>query len=240
MIVKDLIKKLLRDYYQHIFLNTAVTKLRNNLVFSSTNELVEYVFSFRVGLNYRYLNLNIKSSQIKSEIVKLCKLLVKNKVKNILEIGTADGGTLFLFSNLVKNNGKIISIDLPNGYPLWRAKLYKSFVSGNKKLYLIRNNSHEAKTVKMVEKILNGEKLDFLFIDGDHSYYGVRKDFEMYSKLVKSRGIIAFHDIIPDKIKNLSGEVWKFWKEIKSKYKHTEIVESYQQNGYGIGVIYVK
>jgi len=43
---------------------------------------------------------------------------------------------------------------------------------------------------------LNGEPLDFLFIDGDHTYEGVKRDFEMYSPLVRNGGIIAFHDIV--------------------------------------------
>jgi hypothetical protein len=37
-------------------------------------------------------------------------------------------------------------------------------------------------------------KIDFLFIDADHSYEGVKLDFELYSKLVKKTGIIALHD----------------------------------------------
>jgi predicted O-methyltransferase YrrM len=238
MNIKDLVRCFFLKYYQYIFLPKAIERMKKRCAFSNIDELIEFAFSFKVGLKYKYLNLNIKPTQVKSEITKLCRLLVKNKLKNILEIGTADGGTLFIFSNIVENNGKIISIDLPIGYPLWRVKLYKSFVNDDKKLYLVRSDSHNIKTVNIVEKILNNDKLDFLFIDGDHSYNGVKQDFEMYSRFVRKGGIIAFHDIIQDRIRNSSGEVWKFWKEIKSKYKHKEIVESRHQNGYGIGVIF--
>jgi len=37
-------------------------------------------------------------------------------------------------------------------------------------------------------------KIDYLHIDADHSYEGVKKDFELYSKLVKKTGIISIHD----------------------------------------------
>jgi predicted O-methyltransferase YrrM len=37
-------------------------------------------------------------------------------------------------------------------------------------------------------------KIDFLFIDGDHSYEGVKKDFELYSTLLSDKGIIVIHD----------------------------------------------
>jgi len=41
-----------------------------------------------------------------------------------------------------------------------------------------------------VKKILAGRQVDFLFIDGDHSYEGVKKDFEMYSSLVRKGGVV--------------------------------------------------
>jgi hypothetical protein len=37
-------------------------------------------------------------------------------------------------------------------------------------------------------------KIDFLFIDGDHSYEGVKKDFELYSKIISDNGTIVLHD----------------------------------------------
>ena len=37
-------------------------------------------------------------------------------------------------------------------------------------------------------------KIDLLFIDGDHSYEGVKKDFDLYSKLLKPNGLILIHD----------------------------------------------
>jgi hypothetical protein len=59
--------------------------------------------------------------------------------------------------------------------------------------------------------------------------------------------MIAFHDIIPDYytrygIKTISyaGEVYKFWNEIKEKYEHLEIVKDRNQDGFGVGIIFVK
>lgn len=37
-------------------------------------------------------------------------------------------------------------------------------------------------------------KIDVLFIDGDHSYEGVKLDFELYSKLLSPKGVILLHD----------------------------------------------
>jgi len=112
---------------------------------------------------------------------------------------------------------------------------------------LIQGDSHSIETLRKIEGILRNNRVDFLFIDGDHSYEGVKKDFEMYSPLVRKGGIIAFHDIIPDyytkygiKTYSWSGEVHKFWNEVKEKYEHLEIVKDRSQDGAGIGVLFVK
>jgi hypothetical protein len=37
-------------------------------------------------------------------------------------------------------------------------------------------------------------KIDILFIDGDHTYEGVKKDFDLYSTILSTNGIIIIHD----------------------------------------------
>lgn len=41
---------------------------------------------------------------------------------------------------------------------------------------------------------LQNYSLDFIHIDADHSYEGVRKDFYLYSKLLSPGGLITLHD----------------------------------------------
>ena len=36
--------------------------------------------------------------------------------------------------------------------------------------------------------------IDLLFIDGDHSYEGVKKDFDLYSTILNPKGLILLHD----------------------------------------------
>ena len=37
-------------------------------------------------------------------------------------------------------------------------------------------------------------KIDLLFIDGDHSYEGVKQDFDLYSTILSPKGVIILHD----------------------------------------------
>src|SRR5262249_45414617 len=41
-------------------------------------------------------------------------------------------------------------------------------------------------------------KIDLLFIDGDHSYEGVRRDWDLFSPHVSPFGVVVFHDTIWD------------------------------------------
>src|SRR5436305_1373985 len=75
-----------------------------------------------------------------------------------------------------------------------------------------------------VLRLLRGELFDFLFVDADHTYEGVRSDFEMYAPLVRSGGVLVFHDIVTHK-SGTPCEVERFWNEIKQGHRHLEFVE---------------
>lgn len=179
--------------------------------------------------------------QKRYEIKSFLQMLLQNRPKYILEIGTAGGGSLLLMSRVARENAVIISIDLPEGqfgggYPKYRESLYRSFASPKQKMYLLRASSHEQSSLRAVLDILDGNLLDLLFIDGDHSYEGVKIDFDMYKGIVSKGGVIAFHDIVAGDISN-AGEVSRFWSETKNAYSSNEIVESWDQGGMGIGWI---
>ncbi len=179
--------------------------------------------------------------QVPEEILNLTKLIEQQKPKHILEIGTANGGSLFLFSKLADKNATIISVDLPGGrygggYPKYREKFYLTFVNKNQKMILYRADSHSPTTLSNVKNILNGEKIDFLFIDGDHTYQGVKADFELYSPLVKSGGSIGFHDIA-EHPQNWTVGVKEFFNDIRSNYESKEFIADPKHGWAGIGVI---
>jgi cephalosporin hydroxylase len=182
----------------------------------------------------------LKPIQIRSEIIELLELVRKRRPKTVMEIGTANGGTLFLCSHVVAGDATLISLDLPGGYgayPQWKEVLFKSLGRIEQSMHLLRADSHNPATLESVKSILNGRKLDFLFIDGDHHYEGVKQDFEMYAPLVAADGILALHDIVSVKPAAEWCEVDRFWQELKSGRPHREIVEDWQQNGGGIGIV---
>jgi predicted O-methyltransferase YrrM len=193
----------------------------------------------------------ISPSQIESEIVPALELAAAIPPRNVLEIGTSLGGTLFLLARVSARDATIISMDLPwqqasGAYSEWREKYYRSFGDLDQRIRLIRFDSHSQEAEVAVGQTLNGTKLDLLFIDGDHSYEGVRADLKAYGSLVKPGGFILLHDINPDSRARYgkasgsdSGEVFLVWQELKIRLDGEEFIENEDQDGYGIGVIRV-
>jgi predicted O-methyltransferase YrrM len=210
----------------------------------SINDLINVSFSMH-GLPVRW---TIQPAQVKEEITCLLRLLARQKLETILEIGTSYGGTLFLFTRISRPNALIISVNLPydsfgRGYPEWRSILYKSFPSHKQKVFLVCEDSHRPSTLKTVKAILGERKVDFLFIDGDHTYEGVKRDFEMYSELVGKYGVIAIHDICfhtTTYARETGFGVDRFWREIREHFPYDELIEDEKQGWAGIGILYQK
>jgi predicted O-methyltransferase YrrM len=73
-----------------------------------------------------------------------------------------------------------------------------------------------------------GIKFDFIFIDGDHSYDGVKSDYEKYKQFLAPDGHIGFHDIInSDQNKKNNINVDILWNDIKKFYKKTKGIYLY-------------
>jgi predicted O-methyltransferase YrrM len=163
------------------------------------------------------------------------------ELKTVVEIGTARGGVFYVLCQLASAAAKLLSIDLPGGefgggYMIEDQKRFRSFAKGKQKLYFLRFDSHKLSTLNRVKQDLNGDKIDLLFIDGDHTYEGVKADFDMYSPLVRNGGLIAFHDICFHPA-HPTCKVDQLWAELKSQYEHWEFIDPRDISWGGIGVI---
>ena len=177
--------------------------------------------------------------QVRSELLSLAREIAALQPRNVLEIGSFLGGTLFLWCRLAYPDARLLSLDLYRGNLGGARKvIYYSFPRERQRLHIITGDSHSAHTQSRVARKLGPAKLDFLFIDGDHSYDGVKRDFEMYSPLVRAGGVIAFHDIVAHP-PEAQCHVHEFWVEVKQRYQHKEIIESPHQQWAGIGMLYV-
>jgi cephalosporin hydroxylase len=226
------------------------------------SDILDTVLNHRPGVG-KY---EVRSMQLREEILALTEIVGEQNPETVMEIGTAHGGTFYIWSRL-PSSSKLLSLDLPDGefgggYQSKKVNLFRIF-DPEAQMEFVRANSHDPSTKDTVRDLLNGQKVDFLFIDGDHSYQGVKQDFEMYRDFVADDGIIAFHDIVhhPNNLETVKErgagdlsiedrhlnwaehftdcEVDKFWSEIKSEYTTEEFISHQNQTWGGIGVIFL-
>jgi predicted O-methyltransferase YrrM len=158
----------------------------------------------------------------------------------VCEIGTRTCGTGFLLSQAIPGVQTFIGLDLYVAN--WEK--FKMFARPDQELHSIEGSSYSDEIVQRVKAILNGRQIDMLFIDGDHSYAGVKQDFLQYHSLVRDGGLIALHDIVQDhrtrfgsESPGYSGGVPTLWTKLKAAYPFHEFIENPEQDGFGVGAI---
>lgn len=158
--------------------------------------------------------------QMPEELADLMVFLSDKNIKTFLNIGTFNGLTFNLLSDFLYSLGceKCITLDPYNFNPPIDSRFeYLSLTSDDFK----------------------DQVFDLVFIDGDHAYNGVKKDYENVGRLSK---YCVFHDIDDDFVRHGAGNdggVPRFWEEIKNERKFIEFIdENKAMKVMGIGVIY--
>ncbi|MDP2364097.1 MAG: class I SAM-dependent methyltransferase [Ignavibacteria bacterium] len=170
--------------------------------------------------------------QHESEIREMClHILNESSIKKVIEIGTYEGGTAYIWSQLVdRYDGQVFCIDKRFGSQKESTEPWPCGASNNiepiyrntpfsDRVIEIEGCSDHPKVLESLGLLLDGKKVDLLFHDGDHSYEMAKKDFQNYSPFVRPGGWIAICDW-----KDETHGVSKFWPEIKTKYESWEFV----------------
>lgn len=214
---------------QRLMFSSLIENLRKTGPIDDTDKLFTVASRGNFGV--------ISPIQARNELVPVLDIVKQRRPKTVLEIGTASGGTLFMLTRVAAPDALIISLDLPDGpfgggYSEERIPLYEAFALPTQTMRLLRANSHDSSSLDAVREALGGKTIDLLFIDGDHTYEGVRQDYEMYSRLSSADGVIGFHDIV------YAPGVDKFWKELKAA-QPDKCREFISQDGsvFGIGLL---
>jgi predicted O-methyltransferase YrrM len=189
------------------------------------------------------LGAGIRPMQCPDELAALVREVEKAKPKSVLEIGTARGGTLLLLCRFAAAHATIVSVDLPyarngGGYPRWKEPHYRHFAQANQTLHLLRADSHATATVETVAGLVGSRGFDFVLIDADHSYEGVKQDYQNYRPLLAEGGLLALHDILPN-AGDPSIDVNRFWAELEADpaVRTETIITDPGQGMYGIGLV---
>jgi predicted O-methyltransferase YrrM len=140
-------------------------------------------------------------------LLDLIKELGDNSNKTMIEIGSFVGESTVLFAQSFK---EVIAIDpFLEGYddedPTSKLfdfdNVYQTYLD---RITVYSNIQTIVDTSDNAVKELVGKQFDFVYIDGLHTYEGVKTDIVNYLPLVKTGGVIGGHDYT-DKIPHLVG-----------------------------------
>jgi len=163
-----------------------------------------------------------------SEIGALRSFMRERDVRTYLEIGCRWGDTYHYLGSALPAGGKAYAIDLP--HKKYNRHLLRAAEGlGDKCGGVAFGNSRDSAMVSWAR--LRGP-FDLVFIDGDHSYEGVKADWVSYGPLGK---YVAFHDIKPDGREQPG--VIRLWQEIAPLANHRKEF-LHPETGGGIGVLW--
>jgi hypothetical protein len=150
-------------------------------------------------------------------LIKILKPMV------LVELGTFHGASYMAFCQAIKH------FNLPTrsyAIDLWSYSDVKDqFFGDNIFSELKRYNEQHYSTFSTLirstfddaAKQFNNCEIDFLHIDGTHTYEAVKNDYITWKDKISNTGLILFHDInVYDKANNYG--VYKFWNEIRNDY----------------------
>ena len=127
-------------------------------------------------------------------LFKIAKSLSENSV--IVEIGSFKGkSTCFIAEGIGNKKMQFFCIDpWMDGLMQERGDAISNKFLQNTKKYRDRFSILRGFSYEVIKDWPAQRKIDFLWIDGDHSYEGVKKDILNWIPLVKKNSFICFHD----------------------------------------------
>jgi len=190
---------------------------------------------------YRDPDAPVQPDQFAAEFGELLNLYEELQPRCILEIGVREGGTLYQWMKHTRPGALIVAIDLPGvrwGNPrkqpnveTWQAWAAEF----GHEIHVYFGNSQWQEAQFFAGKY---SPFDFVFLDADHTYEGVKSDFKAYGLMARAGGgVVAIHDILPDDTDELI-QVGRFWEELKAGLTWLEYTSG-QVERRGIGVVYV-
>ena len=158
-----------------------------------------------------------------------CLVSHAERKKRLVEIGVWHGVTTRLLRKAMAADGILFAVD---PYPIGRFGFSPQRVIAQRQLKKVNNGTlcwvrkTGAEAGKDFRQSEN-EPIDFLFIDGDHSFEGLRGDWEAWSSLVLAAGVVALHDSCSSKTRNIdeAGSV-QYTDSVIRKDSRFQFVES--------------
>ncbi|MFH1970847.1 MAG: class I SAM-dependent methyltransferase [Patescibacteria group bacterium] len=177
------------------------------------------IFSGGIGQGSKYRTPHIGLGLIHYSLIRLLK------PKKILCIGSYRGFIPAICALACKDNkfGSIDFVDagfsyngklkiLGDGY--WKKKqnrnVFNTFLKSTKliKVYVMTTNEYARRYSK--------KQFQYIYIDGDHTYKGVKTDYKLFWPQLDKGGLMLFHDVLGRGVNDVKFGVKKFWNNLNT------------------------
>ncbi|MDH6592682.1 GT2 family glycosyltransferase/glycosyltransferase involved in cell wall biosynthesis [Variovorax sp. TBS-050B] len=161
-------------------------------------------------------------------------LVESTRPRVLVELGTHHGHSYFSFCQAVDRAGldcRCYAVDL------WKGDEHAG-VYGEEVFEGVQRTNHRfqqfSRLLRMTfddaAALFSDASIDFLHIDGCHSYEAVKHDFEHWRPKLSSRAIVLFHDI---GVRERDFGVWRLWRELSVDCPTIQFTHSH-----GLGVLF--
>jgi len=185
------------------------------------------------------MNLEPQTTQDPGEAKAMWDRMQKDGVSVMVEVGAKFGATTHVLAGACQPYATIIAVDMPGGPGGDRSSadrlrsVVASLCSEGYDAHVVFGNSGDPRTVSEVVRLLEGRKVDLVFIDGDHSRAATLSDWHTYRTMVRPGGTVAMHDIAVERPGQEVRPVFKMLSETCD----AEAIERNHGLQYGIGII---
>lgn len=164
--------------------------------------------------------------QIPTEFARFAMFLSKLKISTFAEVGVYRGCSSYFLAAMVQRSNpevKYSMIDIAD------------YIEGYEYFSKLLNLE---KLIPGTSKDVRGQRYDFVFIDGDHSYDGVKEDFLNLGQYCNVG--VGYHDIHAHEYDSQKGGTVRWWNEFKDNYSDEfsmyEFSDQVRWMGLGVGL----
>lgn len=173
------------------------------------------------------------------EINKIRQAYSMFQPQKVLELGTHHGGTAWVWITSGADSATIIAVDEYSEEITADCRdnnaLFQTWKKPGQQVAFIKGNFA---TKPIIEKVYTQGPYDWIFIDGNHEFQNIKRDFANYKNCIAPGGILLLHDIAQSNMDN-DMEVGYFFEKLQDQgYATQKFIADPSCKWNGIGLVY--
>ena len=175
-----------------------------------------------------------------ADLVRLLSRFSQWRPRWVLDMGTTDGGLLFLLARIAADNAHIIAASLPDQpFPAEKIPFFQAMARPGQTIHCLTDIADHDALFMAIEKIIGQQRFDCIHIRGNRPLKAVSWDYRKYRGKLRGGGLLAWNGIQPivDPGPDRNGGDL-LWKEVRPLFpQRAEYLEGCRSTSGGIAVI---